>query len=370
MLHVDLPTRAELIHLSDTRLDACVSIYLPTHLVTQHTDIDRLEFRSLTEQAVDQLRGMDLENEAVALIEEQLGDLREDYQFWRFQSESLAVLATAHELKTYRLPSQLRPAAEVSDRYHLRPMIRAISFPGVAFVLALAENSVRLIEIVPDGPAKDVAIPGMPASLAEVVSCTDTREPSSPTGGEGRKVVLRKYVRVIDAAMRPFLSGRDIPLILDCVEPLAPIYRSVNSYPHLVDEMIEDNVEHLSPREIGDRARVILRKLDDKRLAALRERYHDWVGIGRATSDLSHVARTATAGAVHTLVFDNDGAVYGTVDDTGAVRIVTGPCGSSYDAVDEVIARTMRHGGDVVGVRCGDLPDANSPVAALLRYPF
>jgi hypothetical protein len=44
MLHIDLPTTADLKNLAEKRADACVSLYLPTHAVTQHTYIDRLEF--------------------------------------------------------------------------------------------------------------------------------------------------------------------------------------------------------------------------------------------------------------------------------------------------------------------------------------
>jgi hypothetical protein len=373
MLHIDLPTTADLKSLIERRADACVSLYLPTHAVTQHTDIDRLEFRRLAEAAVQQLRDGGINSQRIAAIEDNLSDLSDDYEFWRFQATSLAVLATPDSLMTYRLPSRLQPTIEVCDRFHLRPMIRAVSFPGAAFVLALSENAARLIEVTPDGPAEEVAVPDMPTSLAQVISRTDRRSPESPTrqGGEGQKVLIRKYAREVDAAIRALLAGRTTPLFLACVESLAPIYRSVNSYAYLAEEIIAGNVEHLSSRELAEQARDIQRQHNERAVALLRDRYEAWTGSGRATSDLAQVARAASSGAVHTLLFDINGALPGRMDEqTGAIDVEPQASASSYDIVDEIVARTILYGGEVVGVRYGDLPSPNSPVAALLRFPM
>ena len=110
MLHVDLPTTADLKSLAEKRADACVSLYLPTHAVTKHTDVDRLEFRRLTETAIKQLRDDGVDPQRLAAIEESLNDLGDDYEFWRFQATSLAVLATPDGVMTYQLPSRLQPA--------------------------------------------------------------------------------------------------------------------------------------------------------------------------------------------------------------------------------------------------------------------
>jgi hypothetical protein len=209
MLHIDLPTPDELKDLVEERGDACLSVYLPTHFLTQRTEVDRLELRRLAELALEQVRGNGLDRARVAALEEQLRELGEDHEFWRFQSNSLAVLATPERLRTFRLPSRLQPAAEVADRFHLKPMIRALSFPNVAFVLAISQNAARLIEVLPDGPSSEVFVPDMPASMAQVIGNTSRRHPESPTmsGGEGQKVLIRKYAREVDRALRPVLAG-------------------------------------------------------------------------------------------------------------------------------------------------------------------
>jgi hypothetical protein len=105
-------------------------------------------------------------------------------------------------------------------------------------------------------------------------------------------------------------------------------------------------------------------------VAALRERFERWSGVGRASSDLAQVARAVAAGSVDTLLLDIDGAIYGRIyDATGAFPIERNRAASSYDIVDEFMGRTILLGGEAIGVRKDDLPDSSSPVAALLRYP-
>jgi hypothetical protein len=96
----------------------------------------------------------------------------------------------------------------------------------------------------------------------------------------------------------------------------------VNSYPHLAEEVIGGNVEHLSARQVAESGRDILRRHNDRRVAALRERFEAWRGIGRASSDVAQVGRAVSAGAVQTLMVDIDGAVYGRIDEeTGAIHL-------------------------------------------------
>ena len=63
--------------------------------------------------------------------------------FWHYQANGLAVLTTTSLTRMFRLPNAPKPLAEVADRLHLTPLIRAMTSPHDIFVLALAEESVR-----------------------------------------------------------------------------------------------------------------------------------------------------------------------------------------------------------------------------------
>jgi hypothetical protein len=124
-LHTDIPTRSEIDRLLSSTSQHCVSIYLPTHRVTQDTAQDRLVLRDLTRQAVEQLHAAGASGDDVADIEEHLLHLVEDdEEFWNDQAESLAIFASPDRFETHRLPNHLTPMVEVSDRFHLKPLLR------------------------------------------------------------------------------------------------------------------------------------------------------------------------------------------------------------------------------------------------------
>ncbi len=374
MLYVDIPTLPEFKALTLTRNEICVSLYLRTTPLTQEAEGDRIELKNLAKQALDQLRAGDADKASLSAIEEQIEDIVEDDEFWRFQARSLAVLATPDAVQTFRLPNLLQPTVEVSDRFHLTPLLRAITFPHSAYILALAQGSVRLVEVFADLPATEIKVPDMPKDAASAVGRSSVRDRSPSRrihGSEGQKVLLRSYSRQVDQALRGLLAGREEPLILATLPPLDGIYRSVNSYPHLLADIIDDSPENLSDAELAAKARPILDAHYQTEIASFQEKFGQGRANGVATSDLASIARAATFGAVEALLVDIDASIPGQLDESDGKLTMAAQAGaSSYDIVDEISGRALVSGARVLGVRKADLPDTNSPVAAILRYPI
>ena len=65
-LHTDIPTRAEVERLLETRDPCCVSIYLPTSTITQEAQAGRIELKTLAAEAVAQLEAAGADRRAVA----------------------------------------------------------------------------------------------------------------------------------------------------------------------------------------------------------------------------------------------------------------------------------------------------------------
>lgn len=372
MLHVDVPSRSEIEHLFAARSSPSVSIYLATTPVTPDAEADRIELKNLAAAAIDQLRKAELNSRLIVPIEEALGDLVEDDEFWRFQANSLAVLSTPERTMTYRLATKLGSMVEVSDRFHLKPLLRAITMKQSAFVLALGQNSVRLVEVSPDLPAFPVKVEGMPTSAANAVgrSSLVKRGPLGKMQGvEAQNVWLRQYCRQIDAALRDLLGGREIPLILAATEPLATIYRSVNTYPGLTPETLPGNPESTSDHDLAQSSRGILDSQHARELAAVHELFRVRTKERRTSTDLVQVARAATHGVVDTLLVDIDAVVHGTIDDEGKVTLASAPGPSTYGVIDQIAGRALATGARVMGVRNGDIPDGKN-LAAIFRYAY
>jgi hypothetical protein len=371
VLYVDIPTSVDIKALSSYRGEVCVSIYLPTTPVTQQAQADRIALKNFAKEAVKQLRAGSAGKQQIAAIAEQLDDLIDDDEFWRFQAHSLAIFVNPENTRTFRVPNALEPLVEVSDRFHVKPLLRSVSFPQSCYVLALAQKSVRVIEVSPNLPAEPVRVEGMPEDAGRAVQGVGELDhwPSGRIqGAEGQKVLLRQFARKVDKALRPLLTGSDIPLVLAAVEPLASIYRSVNTYSHLAEPTIEGSPESLTDAQLSQRARTILDGVYRKELAAWRSLFEARIGEGRATTDIAQAARAATMGAVDSALVDIDGTIRGRIDERGAVVFAEQSSASNYGLVDEIATRVIATGGRVIGVRKADIPQGES-LAAILRYP-
>lgn len=368
-LHTDIPTRRDVETLLTTRDPGCVSIYVPTSPVPTEQDAGRIELKNRAREAADGLRGTGVDRGSVAAFEEALAELDDDEHFWAHQANSLAVFATAERVVTFRLPNRLAGLTEVGDRFHVKPLLRAVTFPHAAFVLALSQGAARLVEVSPDLPPALVSVPDLPADAASAAGKASLGDRSADRriqGDEGLKVRLHQYARRVDEALRPVLTGSDLPLILAATEPLDSIFRAVSTSASLAAPGIPGNPDARSDAELAEAARAVLDGIYAAQLAEIRARFDLRAGQGRSTADLAHAARAATFGAVDTVLVDIDAMVPGTVDDeTGAV--VLGDGDGAYGVVDEIARRTMLAGGRVLAVRGDEIP-GGGPVAAILRY--
>jgi hypothetical protein len=369
-LHTDIPTRTQVDRLLDSRRPGSVSIYLPTDPVSNGR-AERTELGTLASQAERQLVEAGFAKAEVAAVADVLADLMDDSEFWRLQARCLAIFATPDAATTFRLPNRLQPAVEVSDRFHVKPLLRALTFPQVALVLALAQGSARVIEVAPDVEPGPVDVPDLPSDVASHVGKASIRDraPSGRLQGtEGQKVRMRQYARGVDQSLRPLLGGLGVPLILAAAEPLDSIYRSVSTYPLLAASSIAGNPETTSDADLAAAARTVLDDLNAAALRDLHELYRRREQESRTAADLAVIARAATFGAVDTVFVDIDQPVPGSIDEeTGAVEFSDADDAVDYGVVDEIARRVWRTGGTVLAVRREDVPDGGA-AAAVLRY--
>jgi hypothetical protein len=369
MLHLDLPTRPQIDRLLGASHPASVSIYLRTDPVS-HGDAERIELRTLAADAIRQLSGNGIAKPQLASIDEAVADLVDDDQLWRYQARSMAVFINPDESQVFRLANRLDTQLEVADRFYVKPLIRAITFPQAAYVLAIAQGSWRLLRIMADSAPVEVTPDGAPDDVAEAANVHTIRDRAPRgkiQGSEGQKVRMRQYAMQVDRAIRPVIAGSHLPLILAAAEPLASIYRSVNTYPHLASSMIAGNPEQTTAATLSEVARPILDEIYAAQIADYHAAFDRHSSTRRGITDLSDIARAATQGLIDTAFVSIEEAVYGTVDDEGSIDYADGPSADVFGIADEIARRTWMNGGKVYAVRHDEVPGGGS-AAAILRF--
>lgn len=356
-IHTDIPTRAQIEELLLHRAPGSISIFMPIGRGVSDKRADRTRLATMISEALAEVRSSDVwTREELSDAAEMLTPLIDDDDFWERQANSLAVFADATGVRTFRLPNRLVELASVADRFHVKPLLRALTFPQAAHLLVLAAGSVRLLEISPDLPPAEIRLDDLPR---------DAWDPRS------NKVVMareRNYVRQIEHAVRGVVNGSGLPLILAATESIAAAYRRVNTAPGLVANRLAGNPEQSSDAELAAAARTILDEVYREQLDDLSELLDERIPQGRVAIDVAEVARLATMGAVDTLVFDMDAHLPGRVDDdSGAVEFAASSDSTTYGVVDEIVRRVYLTNGRVLALRADDVP-GGGPLAAVLRY--
>jgi hypothetical protein len=372
-LHTYIPSRAQINKLAQTHEPWAVSIYMPTTSVSSEADANRIAFKNHAAEAVARLQELDAPKPDVAAIEQSFDDLVEDADFWHLQSRSFAAFATPRGLRTFRLPNQLTDAVQVADRFYVKPLLRTVTFPQAAYVLELAQGSARLLEIAPDTPPEVVPLDGVPHEAPG-------SEPAGPglSDSAGEKQRMRgsdqivRYARLVNDALRVVLAGSELPLILAATRPMDAAFRSVNSYPHLLDDGLRGNPEAVGDTELADETRGVLDAHYAAQLEELAGLFELRSSQGRAASDITDIARAATFGAVDTLFVDIDSSLAGQIsEDTGEVSYgesIEEVEPGEYSVEDEIARRVLLAHGHVLAVRRDEVPGGGS-AAAILRYP-
>lgn len=369
MLYTNMPSSQLLDRLITYRSPHCCSIYLPTHAVTSEAKGDPIVYKNLVARAVEQLSAGGTDKREIADIEDNLASLVDDEDLWQHLSDSLCVLASADVMRTYRLPIATDTAAEVSDRFHIKPILAALADASSFLILALAEGSVRLIE-VSASEAKEVKVPGLPKDMSKALGKAMPRDraPSRRIqGGEGTKTLYTSYFRKIDHALHPVLNGRNAPLVLACVEYLAPLFKSVSSYPNILDKPLGGSPEHMSVSDLADATRELVKS--ETQGVAQGEALADYgrlAGTGAASDDIAAILVAAQRGQVDRLMLDMSTAVYGRAQGED-IAFAEAASADSYDLLDKAAALTTQFGGTLIAMSADDLP-TSSPAAAIYRY--
>ncbi len=240
-MHLDVPTTAQITALLEHRHPASVSIYLPTGRSTLEAQTARTMLSNVRRHVGEQLEAADAGDDDRSWVLEELDSIIDDDDFWTRQRDTLAIfLGPGHEV-TFRLPNQLSEATHVGERFHVKPLLRATTFPHAGYVLALAKGQARLLEIFNDGPPAEVDVPNMP------------RDAWVPSANHVHMARDRAYVRLVDHAIRPILNGSDLPVIVAATEGIDALFRTVNSSSRLVDRRVPGNPEELSDLELAER---------------------------------------------------------------------------------------------------------------------
>ena len=354
--------------LSEKQEGLSVSLFMPTHRMGSETQQNQIRFKNLLKKAEEELVRSGMRSTETKDFLKPAQDLLNDRPFWRIQRDGLALFLSPGYWGYFRLPGEFRELLVVSDRFHLKPLVPMLSGNVRFYILALSLNQIRVIECSRFS-ATPIKIEGLPENLAGALNLDDFQKRlQRHVGTEDTKGKIHLYFQEVDRGLRPFFRDKKEPLLFAGVDYLFPLYREINTYPHLYAQALTGNPEELSGEELLEDAWPVVEPFFEKERKKAVEQFYDFHGTGRASSGLEDVVKAAAHARIAALFVALGVQKWGHYD-SEKDRVILSPDArtGTRDLLDFATVETLMNGGVVYAVSPSEVPEQSS-MAAVFRY--
>ena len=373
----------------------CVSIFLPTHQAGAEIQQDPIRFKNLIKEAEESLTAQGMRHtDAVDLLKP--AHELDVPDFWRHQSDGLALFIAPEFFRYYRLPVEFEDLTVVGDRFHVKPLMPLLTGDGRFYILALNQKQARLLEGTRDRVREFnlSSLEDVPESLSEAVLQYEDSEnqtqmetvraasPGAPAGSspgslhgsgvdEDKQNKILQFFSRIDSGLKEFFGGDQAPLVLVGVDELLPIYRQANSYPHLLKEDVDREPKLMKPEELHQQAWTVVSPHFQQARKDAAERYREFSGNSPdlASHDVKEIVKAAYYQRIDTLFVATNHHQWGKFDlQDNTVHLHDSEEQGDDDLFDFAALHTLLNGGTVYAVEPDQVPSKES-VAAIFRFP-
>ena len=301
--------------------------------------------------------------------------------FWQYQNDGLALFRSPDQFYYYRLPLRFDELVVVTERFHVKPLLRLFTEDGRFYLLTLSKNEVRFFQCTRYGVRETPLPEGTPRSLNELLDTAGVEKQlgmhtaggATKFHGHGARVQdskqdLREFFRLVDKGVRDVLREDRAPLVLAGVDYLFPLYGESNTYPHLIEGGVPGNPEGRRPEDLQSSAWAVVEPYFRKRREEAAGRYAENVGAGRVSDDIQKVVPAACQGRVDQLFVAVGRQRWGRFDEhSQQVTPSSEKNPGDRDLLNLAATRTLVQGGVVYAVAPDEVPGGGL-IAAVFRY--
>ncbi len=370
--------------LAEKECRPCISMCMPTQRT--EPEQNRIRFKNVLGRAEQMLNALTERNEDAAEGMKRAKGLLGDLPFWQHQSDGFALFLGREFFEVYRLPESFENVAVVADHFHLKPLAPLVTNDDRFYVLSLSQKRVRLLQCSRHS-VREVKVEGMPKDIEETLAYdAPERQLQFHTGaaagassrpalfhGHGvgtddTKDRILRYFQEVDRWVGGVMQDEKAPLMLSALTHILPLYKAVNSYPHLIEESVPGNPDEMESEWLHKKARNIMEQRMERVQEDASAMYHALAGTGKTSKDIKEILYSAAYGQVGTLFVAKGVQVWGHFEpatQTFEQRRTQNP--GDEDLLNTALVQTLLKGGDVYLEALERIPD-NASAAAIFRY--
>jgi hypothetical protein len=382
----------KLINVQSNTNALCLSFYLPTHRAGQQTlnGIDSIAFKNQVRKAKSLLERHQVPEAEIEEYLKPAEDLLHDNNFWRHQSEGLAVFITKGFSAHYTLPIAMPDDVYVLDQFYFTPILPILSQNGRFFILNLYREKIGFYEATIDKVRPIDISSFVPESFNQAlkfdIKGNDQDFTHSTTTVNGSNIVhgagtnksdeehgrVREFMLEIDNNLQQILHNATEPLVLAGVDHYCSIYRNISKYKNIVQQNINVNEGVDDMNALHEKALAVMKPLMQQGHSESLSRYQNVAGTGATSEDIATVAAEAVHGRVDTLFIAPSQPVWGSYNAVSATAEVHDEYQRGDDDLVNLAAiKTIAQGGKVYVSNYNGMSegtDGRANVKALFRY--
>ncbi len=365
-----------------------ISIFIPTHKEWNKIDQDKTRLKNNLNKIEKQLLDNGLKQAEINKLLNPARELFEDRDFWENLDEGLAIYSAKDKFETYLLPIDVEEFFAVSDRFYIKQLLPMLNGAGRFYLLALDLKNIKLFEGTRFN-LEEVHLKELPKTIEETLKFDDPEKSlqfhtgtSQGAGGRAavfhghghgsmddkiRKKKILEFFHVVNKNIYNYLKNESAPLILAGVEYLIPLYTEANSYPNLLkDNYVDCNPEDLQKKELHNKTWTVIQPIFYKDLTEAKEKYEQFSGFDRASSNLEEIIKAAFANRIDTLFVNVNEHEWGSFNpDQNEVHLENES--KKEDLLDVAAKLTLENNGTIYAVDKDSMP-CNKSAAAVFRY--
>ncbi|WP_029036179.1 baeRF3 domain-containing protein [Salinimicrobium xinjiangense] len=371
----------------------CVSIFIPTQRAGKDVleEKDKINLKSQWKKATEELKAMGYPQEKIDKIGKPIEGLLDDRDFWRHQSDGLALFLADGFSEKFTLPVNFETFNYVADHFYLKPLVPMFNGDGRFFLLHLQMDDVKLYEatrysigevevadLVPDRledrvgydfEDKNQKHKTQRNSIGVNPGGTSTQHGYEPATRDDKNEILR-FFRAVDKGIYEILHKENVPLVVACQDAYFPIYKEASRYKNLYPQVVPGNPEADYDNMFDLHAAALdtlephFRKEKEEKMKEFKE-----LNPSRTSTRISEIIPAIYEGKVDTLFLQNREDIWGDYNEKMAsVDVHEERRNGSISLMNLAAKKVIEQNGKVYLIENEFMPDKNAKMNAVYRY--
>ncbi|MDT0690493.1 hypothetical protein RM549_11905 [Salegentibacter sp. F188] len=381
-----LISQEEFKKITDFKKDTCVSIFIPTQRGGKEVleQKNKKHLKSTWDQVKRELESQNVSAEEIKNIGKPIEDLLNKPDFWRHQSDGLAIFSSEGFFEKYTVPVNFEAHHYISNHFYIKPLAPLTTDEGRFYLLAVQQDKVEFFEATKNTIGEVYVEDLTPSRLEDRVGYdyeeknrktvtqnssmgTSTSHGYDAANRDDKNEILR-FFNAIDKGLKEILHDENVPLVVACQDYLFPIYKEANSYKNLFDQVVPGNPSDADMFGLHEKALKIMEPHLEKKKRSKLESYGE-LTPDKTSSSISDIVPAAFEGKVDTLFLENRSEIWGSYDEKNRkVEVREEQSKDNTSLMNLAAAKVIETGGSVFLIESAFMPDKEAKVNAIFRY--